>query len=168
MTTGYRRYPHIHDKQVVFVADDDLWVGETSGGRAFRLTQGEDAPRDPRFSPSGQHIAYASAANGGMDLYVTSLDGGSRRLTWLSARRIYVSGWLDSEHVVIASAHASIGGGEMWLYSVSLDGQLRLLPYGVGRTADVCRKGVVISTTFGTDPAMWKRYRGASAMHLWV
>lgn len=168
MTNGYRRYPHIHDKQVVFVADDDLWMGETSGGRAFRLTQGEEAPRDPRFSPNGQQIAYAAATNGGMDLYLTSLDGGTRRLTWLSARRIFVSGWMDSEHVIIASAHESMGGGEMWLYSVSLDGQLRRLPYGIGRSATIGRKGVVVATPFGTDPAMWKRYRGGSAMKLWA
>ena len=26
MTSGYLRYPHIHGDQVVFVADDDLWL----------------------------------------------------------------------------------------------------------------------------------------------
>ena len=38
MSNVYIRHPHIHDNEVVFVAEDDLWVVAAEGGRAYRLT----------------------------------------------------------------------------------------------------------------------------------
>ena len=131
MSHGYRRYPHIHGKNVVFVADDDLWMGETSGGIAYRLTRGEETPRTPRFSSDGRNIAFVSTTGGGWDLYVTGPDGGTRRLTWLSAGRMQVSGWTDATHVMIASSHEAVARGLTYLYSVSLDGHIQRLHYGL-------------------------------------
>lgn len=169
MSHGYRRYPHISGNQVVFVADDDLWLGETAGGRASRLTAGELTPRSPRFSPNGQRIAYAASTNGGFDVYVTSPDGGSRRLTWLSAQRLQVSGWLDDEHVLVASPHESIARGLTWMYAVSLDGELRQLPeYGLSMDVAIGRKATVAASPNFHGPADWKRYRGGMAIRLWA
>ncbi|NLE98123.1 MAG: peptidase S41 [Propionibacterium sp.] len=168
MSHGYRRYPHISGNQVVFVADDDLWVGETSGGQASRLTRGEDTPRSPRFAPGGQQIAYVATTGGGFDLHLANLDGGSRRLTWLSAGRMQVSGWIDAEHIMIASSHEAISRGISWLYSVSLDGQIRRLDHGLAMDAAIGRKGVVVASPNFRGPADWKRYRGGMAIRLWV
>ncbi len=168
MSHGYRRYPHIHGHQIVFVADDDLWLGETSGGTAWRLTRGEDAPRSPRFSTNGKYIAYVSATTGGNDLHLTSPDGGSRRLTWLSARRMRVSGWLDADHVVIASSHEAMAAGLTHLYSVSLDGEVRRLPYGLAMDVAIGRRGTVVASPNFHGPEEWKRYRGGTAIRLWV
>ncbi|HQD22339.1 MAG TPA: hypothetical protein PKY27_08800, partial [Arachnia sp.] len=66
----YSRYPHLHRDNVVFVADDDLWLGPLSGGRAARITLGEAAPRNPRFTPDGNRIAFTSTTEGGWDAYV--------------------------------------------------------------------------------------------------
>ena len=51
MTESYLRYPHIWGDDIVFVADDDLWLVPTAGGRASRLTSERSPVRHPRFSP---------------------------------------------------------------------------------------------------------------------
>ena len=87
MAEGYLRYPHVHDDQVVFVADDDLWLVNKQGGRASRLTSDRTKVRDPWISPDGARVAYASTAGGNFDAYVLDLESGERRrITWLADR----------------------------------------------------------------------------------
>ncbi len=168
MTHGYRRYPHLHGNSVVFVADDDLWLGDTAGGRAHRLTRGEETPRSPRFSPDGQRVAFVATTGGGFDLYVVDVDGETRRLTWISATRMHVSGWLDVSHVLIASSHATVSRGLTELYSVALDGHVRRLELGLAMDAAVGRRGTVVASPNFRGPQDWKRYRGGMAIRLWV
>lgn len=168
MSVGYRRYPHIHGNTVVFVADDDLWIGETCGGIASRLTRGEETPRTPRFSSNGKYIAYVSTTTGGWDLHLADVEGGSKRLTWLSASRMRVSGWIDANHVMIASSHEAMSKGVTTLYSVSLDGHVRRLDYGLAMDACIGRRGTVVASPNFHGPEEWKRYRGGMAIKLWV
>lgn len=166
---AYLRYPHLHGSDLVFVADDDLWLGSLDGGRASRLSYGEVGVRSPRFSPDGQRIAFVAASGGGLDVYVIGLDGTTRRLTWLSARRLQISGWLDAEHILVASTHAAVHGVDASMYSLSLEGQLTRLPYGVATSAAVDDTGrVVVATANFRDPSGWKRYRGGMAARLYV
>ena len=165
----YSRYPHLHRDNVVFVADDDLWLGPLSGGRAARITLGEAAPRTPRFSPDGNRIAFTSTTEGGWDAYVVELDGGTRRLTWLSAGRMLVSGWLDDDHILLCSDHQAVHRTDARLYSLSLDGHLERLPWGAATAAAVSRKGrVAVASANFRDPSGWKRYRGGMAAQLHV
>ncbi len=169
MTRGYLRYPHIHDSSVVFVADDDLWLSSIDGGRAHRLTADGFPPRSPRFSPQGDRVAFVSGVNGGLDLYVVDLDGGRRRLTWVGARRMMVSGWLDETHVLLSSDHADGNRALTSLFSVSLDGDLERLPWGPAMAAALHEDGrVVVASPNFQGPERWKRYRGGMAVRLWI
>ena len=169
MSRGYLRYPHVHGDDVVFVADDDLWLASIDGGRASRLTSDGNPPRSPKFSPSGDKVAYVSDAGGGFDLQVIDLDGGRRRLTWVGARRMLVSGWLDDEHVLLASDHQDGNRALTSLFSVSLDGDLERLPWGPAMAASVHPDGrVVVASPNFRGPEGWKRYRGGMAVRLWV
>ena len=169
MTRGYLRYPHVHDNKVVFVADDDLWLSSLEGGRAHRLTADGYPPRSPRFSPDGESVAFVSGVNGGLDLYVVDLDGGRRRLTWVGARRLLVSGWLDAEHILLASDHADGNRAMTSLFSVSLDGDLERLPWGPAMAAAIHSDGrVVVASPNFRGPESWKRYRGGMAVRLWI
>nr|WP_231979714.1 hypothetical protein [Tessaracoccus coleopterorum] len=97
------------------------------------------------------------------------MDGTTRRLTWLSGRRMLVSGWLDDGHILFSSTHEAIHGIDASMYSLSLDGELKRLPYGIAMAAAVDRKGrVAVSTANFRDPARWKRYRGGMASRLYV
>lgn len=154
---------------MVFVADDDLWLGSLGGGRAARITVSESIPRNPRFSPDGARIAFTATTNGRWDAYVLDLDGGSRRLTWLGTRRLLISGWLDDEHIMLSSDHEGIHRVDTYLYSLSLDGELKRLPWGGGTAAAVHGSGkVAVATVNHRDPSGWKRYRGGMAARLYL
>lgn len=169
MTSRYLRYPHVHGDNLTFVADDDVWLAATAGGRAERLTIDGEPPRSPRFSPGGSRIAYVSDNGGGLDLYVVSLDGSRERLTWLGARRMRVSGWLDDQHVLLASDHLDPHRVLTHLYSVSIDRDLERLSWGPAMAADVHADGrVVVASPNFRGPEGWKRYRGGMAVRLWV
>ncbi|MDO5676784.1 MAG: S41 family peptidase [Propionibacteriaceae bacterium] len=169
MTRGYRRFPHIHRDQVVFVADDDLWLGPLEGGRAARITVSESIPRMPRFSPDGTKVAFTATTNGRWDAYVVDLDGGTRRLTWLGTRRLLISGWLDKEHILLCSDHEGIHRIDTYMYSLSLDGELKRLPWGGATSAAVHGSGkVAVATINHRDPSGWKRYRGGMAARLYI
>ncbi len=169
MASGYLRYPHVHGDQVVFVADDDLWLTRTSGGRACRATAERTPVRSPRFSPDGTKVAYVLGEPGNQDLWVLDLEGGRRRLTWLSAHRMLVSGWLDHEHVLVASMHNESLRALSWMYSVSLDCDLERQPWGPAMSASVHADGrvAVVSPNF-RGPEHWKHYRGGMANRAWI
>ena len=169
MNSGYLRYPHVNKDQVVFVADDDLWLTTVSGGRAYRLTSEHTVVRSPRFSPSGDQVAFVAGSPGNQDLHVIALDGGRHRLTWLSAARMQVCGWLDSGHVLVASMHNEALRALSWLYSISLDGELERLEWGPASAADRSPDGrVVLASPNFRGPEAWKRYRGGMANRVWV
>lgn len=169
MSRGYLRYPHVHGDDVVFVADDDLWLASIDGGRASRITSEGHPPRSPRFSPGGDRVAYVSDSGGGFDLRVVDLDGDRRRLTWIGARRMLVSGWLDEEHILLASDHLDGNRQLTSLFSVSLDGDLERLPWGPAMSAGIHPDGrVVVASPNFRGPEGWKRYRGGMAVRLWV
>ena len=102
MAHAYSRHPHVHADQIVFVADDDLWLVPTSGGRASRLTSDRTPVAYPWFSPDGRKVAWGSTRDGGWDAHVLDLDTGERhRLTHLSAARAFrVAGWLGDRVLV--------------------------------------------------------------------
>ncbi|MCG6567185.1 S41 family peptidase [Tessaracoccus sp. ZS01] len=169
MSRGYRRFPHLHQDEVVFVADDDLWLGPLSGGRAARITVAEGTPRSPRFSPDGSKVAYAATTHGRWDAYVVDLDGGTRRLTWLGTRRLVISGWLDDQHVLLSSDHEGLHRVDTYMYSLSLDGELTRLPWGGATSATVHSSGrVAVASINHRDPSGWKRYRGGMAARLHI
>ena len=165
---AYSRYPHLHRDKVVFVADEDLWLGDLGGGRAARITMGESTPVNPRFSGDGTRIAFTATTNGGWDCYVVDPDGGTRRLTWLSARRMKISGWLDDGHILLCSDHEGIHRVDASLYSLSLDGKLRRLPWGIGTAAAVSPSGrvAVASANFRDPKVFW--YDGGKKGSYWV
>lgn len=170
MTLGYLRYPHVHADEIVFVADNDIWLAPLSGGRAQRLTTDGAPCRTPYFSPSGASIAWTSFAAGGPDVYVLDRANGEvARLTWFGAPSCAVAGWLDEEHVLVASAAHRGLNWLTWLHSVSADGRLRRLPLGPAMGVAYGPGGqVAVNSPNGRDSAMWKRYRGGAASRLWL
>lgn len=62
--------------------NSDIWLMPSTGGRARLLTTSEKADYNPVWSPDGKSIAFLSARDGSMQIYVLSLSGGeARRVT---------------------------------------------------------------------------------------
>ena len=67
---------------VAFSYKGDLFTVPVTGGAARQLTSNAAYDARPVWSPDGKRIAFASAREGSMDIYVIDHNGGEpRRLT---------------------------------------------------------------------------------------
>ena len=67
---------------IAFSYKGDLFTVSSQGGIAHQLTTNAEYDAYPVWSPDGQSIAFASAREGSLDVYVISKDGGTpKRLT---------------------------------------------------------------------------------------
>ncbi|HVU71275.1 MAG TPA: PDZ domain-containing protein [Ktedonobacteraceae bacterium] len=166
---GYVRFPTIHQDSIVFVAEDDLWLINSSGGRAERLTAGVAEVKTPWFSPDGKQLAFVGKAEGTEEVYLMpELGDEAQRLTF-QASPCHVAGWTPGgENILFASSveHFDYDG---WTLSIlSPRGGLPVpQPYGMANAiAFGPQGGVVIGRNIG-EPARWKRYRGGRTGRLW-
>jgi tricorn protease len=169
MPQGYIRYPHIHKDRIVFVAEDDLWLISSEGGRAERLTAGVGEVSRPRFSSDGQYLAFIGHEEGPREVYVMSAAGGpAQRLTYQAAMS-NVLGWSPSGTEILYTSNAGQYTGKFQvIYAISPEGGLpRQLPYGTANAISFGPEGGVVLGRNVREPAHWKRYRGGTIGHLW-
>ncbi len=170
-TSGYIRFPAISGDTIVFTAEDDLWRVSAAGGRAERLTAGTATALHPRFSPDGRAIACAGRDEGPEEVYLMPADGGpARRVTYLGAPRLRVSGWQpDGSAILFASNAGQFSPRKTVLFAVSPDGgEPRPLPYGVAHAIAFGPQRVTVLGRNMREPAFWKRYHGGTAGHFWI
>lgn len=169
MLSSYARYPHLSGDDMVFVADDDLWVVATEGGRAARLTSERQPVRHPRFSPDRRRIAYTRQVGAAFEVFVLELATAEvTQLTYWAVALTAVDGWLDNRHVLVASSGGQPHRARVTLRSVGLDGVSEELAYGLAMSGAFRGSSVAITTPYWRDLAMWKRYRGGTAPQLWL
>ncbi|HEY3992315.1 MAG TPA: PDZ domain-containing protein [Ktedonobacteraceae bacterium] len=166
---GYVRFPTIHQDAIVFVAEDDLWLITSSGGRAERLTAGVAEVKTPWFAPDGKQLAFVGRAEGSDEVYwMPSLGDETRRLTFL-ANPCQIAGWSPTgEHILFASSANHFDYDGWALHALGTNGGLPdPLPYGIANAITFgLQGGVVIGRNIG-EPARWKRYRGGRTGRLW-
>ena len=169
---GYFRYPTIHEEQVIFVSEDDLWTVGVDGGVARRLTADKGCMSHPVLSPDGAYVAYTSTEQGCPEIFVMPADGGpARQLTFNGAHSAEVCGWSpDGERVLFRSTRSEPFGKRLSLYEVPREGgQWRRMDVGKGYGLVFEPEGpgrVLVRHT--DDLAWWKRYRGGTAGQLWI
>lgn len=164
---GYYRFPTVHNDQVVFVSESDLWEVPTQGGRAVRLTTQLGGVGFPHFSPDGKWIAFLSNDEGAPEIYrMPSAGGLAERLTFMGSM-CHVVGW-DKKNIIFASTATQAFLGIFELYSINPEThEISKLPYGQAMHVAYGKKGVLIGRNTG-DSARWKRYKGGRNGRLWV
>jgi tricorn protease len=170
---AYLRDPHIHGDLVAFLAEDDVWLAPTAGGRAWRVSADRVPVARPRISPDGTLIAWASTVGGAREVLVAPVEGGAaRQLTYWGSPRTTVLGWTAAGEVLALSPVGRMSTVHPWAWAVPIDGgPARELPYGrVGGVAAEPggERVLLMSANLGREPAHWKRYRGGTAGKLWL
>jgi tricorn protease len=90
--------------KIVFSCEGDLWIVNTSGGTAYRLTAMAGEEKYPRFSPDGQWIAFSGSQDGNSNVYVMPADGGEiNQLTFHDAKDRVDSWSWDSKYIYFTS-----------------------------------------------------------------
>ncbi len=86
---------------IVFSYQGDLFTVPVSGGHARQLTTNAAYDSQPVWSPDGQQIAFTSAREGSLDVYLINKEGGvPRRLTTHSGSEVPL-GFLDSQTILL-------------------------------------------------------------------
>jgi len=169
MPQGYIRFPHIHQDRIVFVAEDDLWLITSYGGRAERLTAAVDEVSHPRFSPDGALLAFVGQEEGPNEIYVMPAQGGpAQRLTYQAAN-CRVLGWSPAGDEILYASNAGQPDSRFQvIYAIKPGGGLpRQLPVGMANAISYGPGGGIVLGRNINEPARWKRYRGGTVGHLW-
>ncbi|NNF31148.1 MAG: amidohydrolase, partial [Flavobacteriaceae bacterium] len=116
---------------IVFDLLGDIYTMPITGGKATSIRTGIPWEIQPRFSPDGQKIAYASDAGGGDNIWTMNLDGSdAKQVTKEKFRLLNNPMWTADGNYLIARKHftsqRSAGAGEMWQYHVSGGNGLQL------------------------------------------
>lgn len=168
---AYIRFPHIRDNAIAFVAEDDVWLCDRDGGRAYRVSADHVPVASPRISPDQSRVAWTARRDGQNEVYVASTEGGvSVRLTFWGQDRTFVRGWLNDDEILVVSTTGEAERARMFAHAVPADGSPSWrLPYGwAADLALGAGGGVLLSTTTTVEPAWWKNYRGGTAAQLWL
>ncbi len=167
---GYLRHPDLHGDRVVFTAEGDLWLAPVAGGAARRITTHAGQETMARFSPDGTSIAFTGDYDGNRDVFVMPAAGGEpRRLTWHPAPEEAI-GWTPDGARVLFRGRGEEPFGEWELFSVPASGGDPVrLPIGYAGRIDIDpESGVWAFNRTSTETRTWKRYRGGTAMKLWI
>jgi imidazolonepropionase-like amidohydrolase/Tol biopolymer transport system component len=113
-------------RQIVFDLLGDIYLMAIEGapGGATRLTSGAVFDMQPRFSPDGQRIAFASDRDGLWNIWTMDVQGkGETQIS--RERRWFVNSpaWSPDGAYIYARRHfvkeRSLGAGEIWMYHSS-------------------------------------------------
>lgn len=157
------RFPDVHGSKVVFTYAGDLWLGETDGGIARKLTNDDGIEMRAKFSPDGKWLAFSAAYDGNLDVFVMPSEGGvPKRLTWHPGSDIIVDWTADGSAVLFRSGRSAFSGRYLTLWQVPLQGGTpQELPVGECGLATMMDDNRTLAyNRMSTENAAWKRYRG--------
>ncbi len=164
------RFADVHEGQIVFTYEDDLWLAPITGGPARRITNDPGAEVWAKFSPDGKWIAFTGQYDGGTDVYVMEATGGvPRRLTYHPAMDRVLGWWPDGQYVLFRSTREYPFRGEE-VYRVPVEGgPAEKLPVDRAGLAAVSPDGKMIAyNRISRESATWKRHVGGDAQDIWM
>lgn len=168
-SSGYYRFPDVHNNIVIFVSEDDLWQVPLSGGISKRLTANLAAVANPKISPDGNWVAYAAMEEGYREVYLMPLESGvQKRLTFLGSLCTPLGWSEDSQYIYFASSFESPFYLDNSIYKVSLSGGEPLrIPVGRANQISFSQNIGCVIGRHTRDTARWKRYRGGRTGEIW-
>ena len=165
---GYYQYPDIHNDQLVFCAEGDIWTVALTGGNAHRLTTHAEDERYPLISPDGKSILFSASYEGPIELYTIPIEGGlPQRWTYERDASIATT-WIDDNNIVYAT-RAYNKKPDNRLVKINTESKIRnFIPLDQASEASYSDDG---KTLYFVRPAfhrnVTKRYKGGTARQIW-
>ena len=108
-------------REIAFDLLGDIYTVPITGGEARPLLAGHAWEMQPRYSPSGDEIAFTSDRGGGDNIWTMDRGGQNlRQITKEDFRLLNQADWTPDGNYIVARKHftssRSLGAGEMWLY----------------------------------------------------
>ncbi len=118
-------------KTVVFDLVGDIYKMPITGGNATLILGGAAYEHQPRFSPDGKRIAFASDRDGLTNVWTANLDGKDlKQISKEKEREVSNPAWTPDGQYLVNRKHfrntRSLGSGEMWLYHIGGGSGLKL------------------------------------------
>jgi tricorn protease len=177
------RFPAVHGNKLVFTCAGDLYIADTSGGEARKITNAPGYEMFARFSPDGSQIAFTANYDGNTEVYVMpSVGGEPKRLTYTATLQRddvsdrmgpnnIVMGWSpDGKNIIYRSRKQSFNDFVGQLFSVPATGGMSTeLPLASGSWCSFSSDGkqMVYNQVF-REFRTWKYYKGGMADDIYI
>ena len=140
----------------------DLYLKQTNGATATRLTSDPAAEVEPAFSPQSDKVAYATNRANNYDIWVVGVDGTNpTRLTSATADEFHPSWSPDGKQIVYCAFGTRSRQWELWVVSVENPSVKKFIGYG--RYPRWCPNPEVPKIAFQLN-----RYRGSHWYSIWT
>lgn len=154
-------------RKISFSCFGDIWIVDSDGGRASRVTVSNSYESFSRWSPDGKWIAFESDEWGNDDIFVVPESGSlpPKRLTYYSNYDRLLCWTPDGKRVLFRSGRNTIPGAA---YSVSLSGETprKLLDFDLLSIDFISRDTLLYSR--GVTNWWRKKYKGPASRDIWI
>ncbi|MBO6576794.1 MAG: PD40 domain-containing protein [Rhodothermales bacterium] len=166
--TGYYRHPDIHGDTVVFGAEGDLWTVSASGGTAVRLTTHAGQESFPVLSPDGSRVAFLASYEGGPDVYVMPVAGGTpERVTWAARGNLRPVDWTQDGRILVRGSWTA-GLPDFRLALVDpTSGDVEYVPLSQAAEGSFTADGSLVFARMPRQGSNSRWYKGGTAQQLW-
>ncbi|RLV58979.1 PDZ domain-containing protein [Parashewanella curva] len=168
---GYYRAPTLHNNQLIFTAEGDLWTHKLSQSTASRLTSLPSQEIDASISKDGKWVAYLADYDGTQEVYVMPTAGGVAKRVTFENSRVRLQGWTEQGEILYSTDNAH-GPSNFWVLRLVNPETLMTtdLPLADAVEGSVDDKGrYVYFTRFGlqTTGDNARVYRGGAIGEIW-
>ena len=164
---GYYRYPAIHEDNIIFTAEGDLWVYNLSANETKRLTTNHGVEAHASVSPDGKWIAFVGQYEGPSEVYVISIHGGTpKRLTYEEGSPIVYQWTNDGQILYSTNCRSTIP--DIQLVKINpANRKSELIPLSQADQGTFTPHGALFFTRLRDQGSHTKRYKGGTAQNIW-
>ena len=167
-TNGYYRFPTLQGNTLIFSAEGDLWIVESQGGVARRLTTHAGEETNPAISPDGKILAFSASYEGPTELYTMPLSGGlPTRLTYEADSSTAVGFTPDGQLMYTTRAFSTIPDPQLVTIDLKTGSIFRIpLHQASDGSYDDTQKTLYFARP-GFHNNNTARYKGGTARNIW-